>query len=43
MTLSPEELARLDEVVPPGAAAGDRYDAHAMAMLDSERGRGDPR
>ena len=43
VTLSPEELARLDEVVPPGAAAGDRYDAHAMAMLDSERGRGDPR
>ncbi len=25
ITLTPEELARLDEAFPPGAAAGDRY------------------
>ena len=25
ITLTPEELARLDAAFPPGAAAGDRY------------------
>jgi aryl-alcohol dehydrogenase-like predicted oxidoreductase len=31
--LTPEDLRRLDEVVPPGAAAGDRYHAKAMTKL----------
>jgi len=31
------DLARIDEAVPADAAKGDRYDAHAMASLDSER------
>jgi aryl-alcohol dehydrogenase-like predicted oxidoreductase len=31
------DLARIDQAVPPDAARGDRYDAHAMASLDSER------
>lgn len=35
--LSAEDLARLERAVPPGAAKGERYDAHAMAALDSER------
>ena len=38
VALSPEDLARLERAVPPGAAAGDRYDARQMGMLDSERG-----
>jgi aryl-alcohol dehydrogenase-like predicted oxidoreductase len=38
VTLTPADLARLDEIAPPGVAAGDRYDAHGMALLDSERG-----
>ncbi|HAT30862.1 MAG TPA: aldo/keto reductase [Janthinobacterium sp.] len=36
VTLSAADLARLDEVIPPGAAAGARYNEHAMAHLDSE-------
>ncbi len=39
VTLEPGELARIEAVVPKGAAAGDRYDAHQMRMLDSEHGR----
>ncbi|HEY0790477.1 MAG TPA: aldo/keto reductase [Chthoniobacterales bacterium] len=35
--LTPEDLAGIEAAVPPGAAAGDRYDSHAMALLDSER------
>jgi aryl-alcohol dehydrogenase-like predicted oxidoreductase len=35
--LSSEELAAIESVVPPGSAAGERYDPHQMAMLDSER------
>jgi len=38
LTLSPEDLARIERVVPAGAAAGDRYPAPMMAHLDSERG-----
>jgi aryl-alcohol dehydrogenase-like predicted oxidoreductase len=30
-------LARIEEAVPQGAAAGDRYNEHAMTRLDSER------
>jgi aryl-alcohol dehydrogenase-like predicted oxidoreductase len=35
--LTPENLAQLERAVPPDAAAGTRYDAGQMAMLDSER------
>ena len=31
------DLARIDEALPPGAAAGTRYAAPLMAALDSER------
>lgn len=37
VSLSPEELARIDELIPPGAAHGDRYPSQGMADLDSER------
>jgi aryl-alcohol dehydrogenase-like predicted oxidoreductase len=37
VTLSAADLARIDEAVPAGAAKGDRYEAHGMASLDSER------
>jgi aryl-alcohol dehydrogenase-like predicted oxidoreductase len=33
----PDDLARIEAAVPPGAAAGARYPAPQMAMLDSER------
>jgi aryl-alcohol dehydrogenase-like predicted oxidoreductase len=32
--LSPDEVARLDSLFPPGAARGDRYGAVAAALLD---------
>ncbi|MFL6137758.1 MAG: aldo/keto reductase [Frankiaceae bacterium] len=35
--LSADDLAVVEAAVPPGAAAGDRYAAPQMAMLDSER------
>ena len=34
VALTPDELARIDAVLPPGAAAGDRYAAASMAALD---------
>ena len=37
LELDAGDLARIEEAVPPGAAAGDRYAAPQMAMLDSER------
>ena len=37
VTLTPEDLARIERAVPMGAASGSRYDAGQMAMLDSER------
>jgi aryl-alcohol dehydrogenase-like predicted oxidoreductase len=37
--LMADDLARLEKAVPPDAAAGTRYDAGQMAMLDSERGK----
>lgn len=37
LDLSKEDLARIESAVPPGAAAGDRYDPTQMAHLDSER------
>jgi aryl-alcohol dehydrogenase-like predicted oxidoreductase len=38
LRLTPAELAEIEAAVPPGAVAGDRYDAGGMAALDSERG-----
>ena len=37
--LSEADLARIEDAIPHGAAAGDRYHAHGMTALDSERGR----
>lgn len=37
VTLSPQDLARIEQAVPKDAAAGERYDRSQMAMLDSER------
>jgi aryl-alcohol dehydrogenase-like predicted oxidoreductase len=34
IALSPRDLARIDEVAPKGAAAGERYHAAGMATLD---------
>ena len=36
VALSADDEARIEAAVPPGAAAGDRYAAAQMAMLDSE-------
>jgi aryl-alcohol dehydrogenase-like predicted oxidoreductase len=35
--LSSIDLAEIDQAVPPGSVAGDRYGAEQMTMLDSER------
>jgi aryl-alcohol dehydrogenase-like predicted oxidoreductase len=35
---SADDLAAIEAAVPPGAAAGERYDEQQMAVLDSERG-----
>ena len=43
VSLTPDELAAIERAVPPGAAAGDRYDSRGMTMLDSERGRAQTR
>jgi aryl-alcohol dehydrogenase-like predicted oxidoreductase len=37
LPLSAEDLAAIERAVPADAVAGDRYDRHAMATLDSER------
>jgi aryl-alcohol dehydrogenase-like predicted oxidoreductase len=37
VTLTADDLARIEKAVPAGAAAGDRYAAAQMAHLDSER------
>ena len=39
VNLTAEDLAAIERAVPANAAAGDRYDARGMGMLDSERGR----
>jgi pyridoxine 4-dehydrogenase len=39
LELSEDDLAAIERAVPPGAAAGGRYDERQMAMLDSERSR----
>jgi aryl-alcohol dehydrogenase-like predicted oxidoreductase len=38
LALTPEDLERIEQAIPPDAAAGDRYGAPQMADLDSERG-----
>jgi aryl-alcohol dehydrogenase-like predicted oxidoreductase len=35
--LTSADLSRIEQTIPPDAVAGDRYDQHAMQMLDSER------
>jgi hypothetical protein len=42
LDLSAGELARIENAVPAGAVAGDRYDARQMAFLASERGLAAP-
>jgi aryl-alcohol dehydrogenase-like predicted oxidoreductase len=37
VTLSNEEMARIEASLPPSAVAGTRYDEHQMRVLDSER------
>jgi aryl-alcohol dehydrogenase-like predicted oxidoreductase len=37
VTFSADELTRIEQAVPLGAAAGDRYDKWGMSMLDSEK------
>jgi aryl-alcohol dehydrogenase-like predicted oxidoreductase len=37
LTLEPDDLERIEQAVPAGAAAGTRYDEAQMAHLDSER------
>ena len=37
LALTADDLAAIEAAVPPGAAAGERYAAAQMAMLDSER------
>ena len=38
VALTADDLEAIERIVPKGAAAGDRYNAHQMAALDSERG-----
>jgi aryl-alcohol dehydrogenase-like predicted oxidoreductase len=33
VTLTPDDLARIDRIIPPGAAAGTRYPEPAMKMV----------
>ena len=35
--LGAEDLADIERAVPPDAVAGQRYNVHGMAALDSER------
>lgn len=37
LTLSREDITRIEETVPASAVAGTRYDEHQMRILDSER------
>ena len=39
LTLTADDLARIEQAIPVGAAMGERYPAPLMALLDSERGR----
>jgi aryl-alcohol dehydrogenase-like predicted oxidoreductase len=42
LELAPDDLARIERAIPRGSAAGDRYNAQQMAILDSERGGQEP-
>jgi aryl-alcohol dehydrogenase-like predicted oxidoreductase len=37
VSLSPADVSRIEDAVPPSAVAGTRYDAHQMRVLDSEK------
>jgi aryl-alcohol dehydrogenase-like predicted oxidoreductase len=37
LELTPDDLTAIEEAVPAGSAAGDRYNERQMALLDSER------
>jgi aryl-alcohol dehydrogenase-like predicted oxidoreductase len=37
VSLTDDDLARIEEAIPADAVAGDRYNEHGMATLDSER------
>ena len=37
IALSADDLAAIERAIPPDAAAGERYNTHGMASLDSER------
>ena len=37
VVLSPADIARIEDTIPPSAVAGTRYDEHQMKILDSER------
>jgi aryl-alcohol dehydrogenase-like predicted oxidoreductase len=37
VTLTPADLAQIEDAVPASAVAGTRYDAHQMRILDSEK------
>ena len=37
VTLTPADVARIEEALPASAVAGTRYDEHQMRILDSER------
>lgn len=39
LRLSADDLAQIEQAIPKGAVAGERYPAPLMAVLDSERGR----
>ncbi len=39
LELSAEDLERIEQAIPPGAVAGERYGPPQMAQLDSERGQ----
>lgn len=39
LQLSADDLAQIEQAIPKGSAAGERYPAPLMAVLDSERGR----
>jgi len=39
LTLTADDVARIEQAIPAGAAAGERYPAPLMALLDSEQGR----
>lgn len=39
LRLSADDLAQIEQAIPKGAAAGERYPTPLMALLDSEQGR----